>query len=112
MLKLYGFVKVDSTFIERYTRIDRNHPKFQTVLDLISRSRFKGKCDTSPPYAISHELNFHLGDGQLAHLDYYEGALWWKAVYCASVDLELGNILDAILLSETQQQYSMKIGMY
>ncbi|MEM3551085.1 MAG: hypothetical protein QXV01_08355 [Candidatus Bathyarchaeia archaeon] len=92
-LRLYGII------IDKSETIDKSHPKFQTVLDLISTSRFVGKSDIPLPYATSHELHFYLDNGQWIHLDYYEGTLWWKGIYEASVDTELGNVLDAILLA-------------
>lgn len=98
MLKIHGIVKVNDAFIEKTITIDRNHPKFKIVLDLISRSSFIRKWNGIPPYAIKH-LDFYLDDGQQVRLAYDDGCLWWEGVYQASVDPELGNVLDAILLS-------------
>lgn len=99
MLKIHGIVKVNDAFIEKTITIDRNHPKFQIVLDFISRSSFIRKWNGIPPYAIKHFLDFYLDDGQQVRLAYDDGCLWWESVYQASVDPELGNVLDAILLS-------------
>ncbi len=100
-LKVYGAAtKVNNTFVLRNITIDKSHPKFQTIIDFISRSKFIRKWDLPPPYAISCTLIFYLDDGQQVPLDYDpSGCLWWKAVYQASVDRELGEILNLIPLS-------------
>ncbi|MEM3665672.1 MAG: hypothetical protein QW222_01160 [Candidatus Bathyarchaeia archaeon] len=62
--------------------IDKSHPKFQTILDL-----------------IRHTLTFYLNDGQRFCIHHDDGTLWWDGIYQASVDAELGKVLDVILLS-------------
>jgi len=99
-LKVYGIAKINNTFVEQNITIDKSHPKFQTIIDFISRSNFIRKWDVVPPYAISHTLIFYLDDGQQVYLDYDpDGYLWWNGLYQASIDTELGEILNLIPLS-------------